>query len=201
MTHYYFLEQKCKWACPWSKQQAVSFHHKALCNELQKSRFAGSPYLTTYSQYFQAVSSNLLRIPVLPWVSPTVSHNWLKRKWPRSLSSIYPPNIEKSSKCFLTYPPKIFPVGVLGNRVIGVDFAYQGSKPRSLRYVLLTHHSSDLKRLNMNSLHKPKDVNLVISVNWIVRRWPSKTSMRPPQFILLYFRDAIGLSTLSGHWK
>lgn len=112
-----------------------------------------------------------------------------------------PPSIEKSSKCFLTYPPKIFPVGVLGNRVIGIDFTYEGSKPGSLRYVLLTHHSSDLKRLNMNSLRKPKGVNLVISVNWIVNQWPSKTSMRPPQFILLHYRDAMGLSTLSGHWN
>lgn len=54
------------------------------------------------------------------------------------------PQILKSLKN-VTYPPKIFPVGVLGNRVIGIDFTYQGSKPRSLWYVLLTHHANDLQ--------------------------------------------------------
>lgn len=75
------------------------------CKKKKKSRFACSPYLTTYSQYFQLVSSNLLRIPVFPWVSPIVSHNWLKRKWPHSFSSIYP-QVLKSLKMFPYLPAK-----------------------------------------------------------------------------------------------
>lgn len=59
----------------------------------------------------------------------------------------YIENLKKKSfkKCFLTYPPKIFPVGILGNRVVGVDFADQGSEPRSLWDVFLTHHTNNLK--------------------------------------------------------
>lgn len=46
---------------------------------------------------------------------------------------------------FPAYPPKVFSVRILGNRIAGIDLSYQGSKARSFRDVLFAYNSSDLQ--------------------------------------------------------
>lgn len=46
---------------------------------------------------------------------------------------------------FPAYPPKVFSVCILGNRIAGIDLSYQGSKARSFWDVLFAYNSSDLQ--------------------------------------------------------
>lgn len=46
---------------------------------------------------------------------------------------------------FPAYPPKVFSVRILGNRIAGIDLSYQGSKARSFWDVLFAYNSSDLQ--------------------------------------------------------
>lgn len=46
---------------------------------------------------------------------------------------------------FPAYPPKVFSVRILGNRIAGIDLSYQGSKACSFWDVLFAYNSSDLQ--------------------------------------------------------
>lgn len=50
------------------------------------------------------------------------------------------------------HPPEVFPVGLFGNIVFGVDLSLQGAKASPLRDVFLAEHSRNLKDRSMIKL-------------------------------------------------
>lgn len=59
---------------------------------------------------------------------------------------------------FPAYPPKVFSVRILGNRIAGVDLSYQGSEARSFWDVLFAYHSSDLQEEQHKISSSPAEI-------------------------------------------
>lgn len=51
-----------------------------------------------------------------------------------------------------SYPPEVFPVGLFGDVVFGVDFSLQGAKTCPLRDVFFTEHACHLEHRSIKSL-------------------------------------------------
>lgn len=51
-----------------------------------------------------------------------------------------------------SHPPEVFPVGLFGNIVFGVDLSLQGAKASPLRDVFFAEHTRNLKDRSMTSL-------------------------------------------------
>lgn len=54
--------------------------------------------------------------------------------------------------CGLSYPPEVFPVGLFGDVVFGVDFSLQGAKASPLRDVFFAEHACHLEHRLIKSL-------------------------------------------------
>lgn len=54
--------------------------------------------------------------------------------------------------CVLPYPPEVFPVGLLGDVVFGVEFSLQGAKASPLRDVFFAEHACHLQHRLIKSL-------------------------------------------------
>lgn len=50
------------------------------------------------------------------------------------------------------HPPEVFPVGLFGNIVFGVDLSLQGAEASPLRDVFFAEHTCNLKDRSMTSL-------------------------------------------------
>ena len=62
-------------------------------------------------------------------------------------------------KCLcLSYPPEVFPVGLFGDIVFGVDFSLQGAKTSPLRNVFFAEHACYLEHrqnISLGLVHLP----------------------------------------------
>lgn len=150
--------KKCKITCPYNKHQNCFFtqpstdsFQKTLLGRamhLPSSLHPHCPYIQG-SQAFAWLSSLVSLAAFVPGSVQRLPPAFLQvcsRKWP-SFSAVL---IQWAAYCnnvglfFPAYPPKVFSVCILGNRIAGVDLSYKGSKTCSFWDVLFAYNSSDL---------------------------------------------------------
>lgn len=60
--------------------------------------------------------------------------------------------MEYTCACRFPYPPEVFPVGLFGDVVFGVDFSLQGSEASPLRDVFFAEHTCYLEHIQVKFL-------------------------------------------------
>lgn len=65
--------------------------------------------------------------------------------------------------CRFPYPPEVFPVGLFGDVVFGVDFSLQGTEASPLRDVFFAEHACYLEHIHIKLLDFTSNVKYSIT--------------------------------------